>query len=241
MATDSTQPAEDVSSFVGHLRALKRDGCSLFVVGDVPRYLFTRASESMLGDDDVDRYRAMVVTDADEESVRSRLPSATDSAGTKTRVLTCANSIRSVSSERASLCSEQSPEVGPTMPEGPETRTVSDRSELQTELFDAIEAFDRQADGVRPAQLRVGVDSLGPMLDICDEDEVRQFAERVGERVRAHNGMAHFVLTESYDSERVQRLADAFDAVVELRVQDGDGEERWHLPDSDVTMPWVSL
>lgn len=241
MATDSTQTAEDVSSFVGHLRTLKRDGCSLFVVGDVPRHLFTRASSSMFGDDDVDRYRAMAVTDADAESVRHRLPSATDPTGTKTRVVACERSVRRAAAERADATA--GPAAGPDQPIPgiPETRTVGDRAELAAELFDAIDAFDRRADGVSPAQLRVGVDSLGPLFDEYGATEVREFVTRVGERVRARDGMAHFVLTDPYESERVRELADAFDAVVELRVADGAAEERWHLPAESVTMPWVSL
>lgn len=194
----------------------------------------------MLGDDDVDRCRAVATTDADEESVQSRLPSTTDATGSKTRLVACSRSVRSVASKSADQCvGQSSPE--PTLPDGPEIQPVGNRSELQAELLDAIETFDERADGLRPAQLRVGVDSLGPILDHGEESGVRELVTEVGDSVREHNGMAHFVLTESYDSERVQRLADAFDAVVELRVTEDGGEERWHLPDRDVTMPWVPL
>lgn len=106
---------------------------------------------------------------------------------------------------------------------------------MQSELVDAIAALAAEADGVRPADLRVGVDSLTPLVDHYGVDVVKRCLDAVGGHVRRHDGMAHYVVTDEYDSECVQRLLPSADAVVELRSVDraqyGHGaQQRWHVP-----------
>ncbi|MFC7081690.1 DUF7504 family protein [Halorussus caseinilyticus] len=84
---------------------------------------------------------------------------------------------------------------------------------LRTELGEAMREFCSQS--YRPAEVRVTVDSLAPLLDHYEFDVVRRFLRAVGERVYDCDAMAHYVLPRSYDSEWCRRLRPEFDAVVE--------------------------
>jgi hypothetical protein len=90
------------------------------------------------------------------------------------------------------------------------------------------------------------VDSLGSLFEHYDEEVVRRCLQVVTGYVRDYDAMGHYVLTEPYESEQVQRLVDEFDAVVELRPVDPtrgdhDAEERWHVPSRGLTTEWLPL
>lgn len=234
---------ETMAAFVGHLRRLKCEGCNLLVIGEGPGRLFARASAQMLGGGEARRYRALAVIERSAASARQRLPDDTGSKSDSATVVTRIQPARSTAAEESETDDEY--DRARTDPSAvPERRVESETlAALGTELEEAIETFDARADGLKPAQLRLCVDSLAPLIDDYDEAELRAFLHRVTDRVRKYDGMAHYVLAEPYESEVVQRLEPAFDAVVELQPSDGDapGRERWHLPDEDVTMPWLPV
>lgn len=226
-------PSGPVAGFRSHLRTLKSEGCNLLLAGDPPREVFTRASEAMLGDHDIRRWRVFALTDADPESVYDRLPAASVAPrppAETTRVLNHAVPPRPITD------ATDGPEA--TLPEV----TVGDANlaGLRTQLCEAVADFGARSR--HPSELRVAVDSLAPLLAHYEFDVVRRFLRLVCDRVCEHDGMAHYVLPDAYDSDRCQRLVDEFDAVVELRtVAGGHAEERWHLREPDVTTPWVPL
>ena len=116
-----------------------------------------------------------------------------------------------------------------------------DLRELESAVFDGIEAFADSAPGLRPSDLRVGVDSIASLLAEHGERAVRRCLAAIGDRVREYAGMAHYVLPEAYDSTRVQSLAEAFEAAIEVRTVSADEsgryvEEQWHVPDADLTI-----
>lgn len=228
-------PDEEFADFHSALRRLKSDGCNLLVVGDPPRSVFTRASETMLGDPDARRWRVFALTDATPESVYDRLPTASatpHSPAETTKVVNHALPPRPITDD-----------VDQSVATIPEI-SVSDANlaGLRSELCDAIDDFGVRSR--RPAEVRVAVDSLAPLLDHYEFEVVRRCLRTVGERVHEHAAMAHYVLPEPYDSQRCQRLAGEFDAVIELQTapEGRDApEERWHLPGWDAPTPWVPL
>jgi hypothetical protein len=239
-------PDEDLAAFQSRLGRLKREGCNLLVVGDAPRKLFTQASASMLGDADARRWRVFGLTDAPPESVQNRLPAA--SVTPRPRSETTKIVSHPVASQRTTDTAEATANI-------PEV-TISETglSGFRNELLDATEQFSTRSH--RPAEVRLSVDSLVPLLDRYDHESVRQFLQTVTARIHDWNAMAHYVLPVAYDSDRCQGLVNEFDAVVELRTssertddrpssedssQSYQAEERWHLPESGATMPWVSL
>lgn len=239
--SDGSGSSED-PEFLDVLRELKADGCNLLVVGDAPRCLFTEASGSLLGGIDERRYRLLAVTDASPQSVVKRLPDPAETPGTfseTTEIINHASPPRSVvdASDQAEA---------PSLGELSERRVVDPKlAGLQAELAESMAAFNRDAGGLRPAQLRVGVDSVGSLFEHYDEGVVRRCLQVVTGYVRDYSAMGHYVLTEPYDSEQVRRLADDFDAVIEIRPvdpeRDHSAEERWHVPARDLTTEWLPL
>jgi hypothetical protein len=237
-----SDPSDD-PEFLDVLRSLKADGCNLLVVGDAPRRLLTEASGSLLGGTDEHRYRLLAVTDASPQSVVERLP---DSAETPTSLAKTTEIINHASPPRSIADAGESAKT-PSLDELPEQRIVDPKlAGLQAELAESMAAFDRRAGGLTPAQLRVGVDSLGSLFDHYDEGVVRRCLQVVTGYVRDYDAMGHYVLTEPYDSELVQRFESEFDAVVELRPvdparRDHDAEERWHVSSRGLTTEWLPL
>lgn len=245
---DSGSAASDGDQrFLDVLRELKAEGCNLLVVGDAPRRLFTAASEGLLGGTDEPRYRLLAVTDASPQSVVERLPDPEESPGEfdeMTEIINHASPPRSVTS--ADQSSDRPAEL-PPLGDVSERQVVDPQlAGLQAELAESMAAFNRHAGGLRPAQLRVGVDSLGALFEHYDEDVVRRCLQVVTGYVGDYRAMGHYVLTEPFESQRVGRLADTFDAVVEIRAVDSathghDAEERWHVASRDLTTEWFPL
>jgi hypothetical protein len=233
--------------FLDVLRELKSDGCNLLVVGDAPRRLFTAASSSLLGGTDEPRYRLLAVTDVSPQSVVERLPDPEETPGefaATTEIVNHASPPRSVVD--ADPSSDRHSEL-PRLGDISERRVVDPQlAGLQAELAESMAAFNRHAGGLHPAQLRVGVDSLGALFDHYDEGVVRRCLQVVTGYVGDHQAMGHYVLAEPRESERVQSLADTFDAVIEIRAVDSakhdhDAEERWHVSSRDLTTDWFPL
>ncbi|NHN59528.1 MULTISPECIES: hypothetical protein [Halorussus] len=237
-------PDDDLANFLDVLNELKSTGCNLLVVGDAPRELFARASARMLGDDDATRYRVLAATDATPGSIADRLPDPTESSrpvGETTHVLNHVGAVRSVTASadetpRAELAGVK------------ETRVADPQlAGLQSALVEAIDDFaTRAGDSLEPAALRVGVDSLAPLVDFHGEDVVRRCLRIVGGHVRKRDAMAHYVLPKPYDSELVRAFAPAADAVVEVRLADAAedgrvGEQRWHVPNRELSVGWTPL
>jgi hypothetical protein len=233
---------DDLTDFLNLLNELQATGCNLLVVGDARPDLFTRASAALFGDPGELRYRLLAVTDASPRSVAERLPGPDESPrplAETTKIINHATTPRSVTSSAEAS--------GADLTSIPEERVGDPRLEgLETALVEGIEEFDDRAGGLRPSELRVGVDSLDALLDNYGEEIVRALLRSVGESVRNHSAMAHYVLEAPYDSDRVRSLADAFDAVIEIRTVDPeefdhDAQQRWHVPERGITTNWVPL
>jgi hypothetical protein len=240
--TDESIPDGELTDFLSLLNELKATGCNLLLVGDARPELFTRASASLLGDAESLRYRLLAVTDASPRSVTDRLPEGAESPrplAETTKLVNHAVTPRSVASTTEGVPTE--------FGEIPEVRVADPQLEgLESALVEGVEEFARDTAELRPATLRVGVDSVGTLLDHHGEDVVRRCLRNVGSRVRDHDAMAHYVLRDEYDSERVQSLADEVDAIIEIRSVNPerhghDAQQRWHVPSRDLSIDWVRL
>ncbi|WP_135828633.1 DUF7504 family protein [Halorussus halobius] len=234
---------DDGGEFRDVLRELKADGCNLLVVGDAPRRLFTEASASLLGGTDERRYRLLAVTDASARSVVERLPTAdgaSEPPAETTEIINHASPPRSVVEAGGGSGRESVGELS-------ERRVIDPQlGGLQAELAEAMATFDRRAGGLAPAQLRVGVDSLGALLEHYDRGVVERCLQVVTGYVSDYDAMGHYVLMEPFETERVQSLVERFDAVIELRPVDSAGrghhaEERWHVPSRGLATDWLPI
>lgn len=250
MATDEScgrgsgeKPDDDLSAFLNLLNELKATGCSLLVVGDAPRDVFARASGRLLGDADVVRYRLLAVTDATAQSVADRLPNPNETPRPLTETTRIVNHAGAPRSVTAATSSSAPPKLA-----GIEETYVSDAElrGLESALCDAMDEIAGRAPALQPGDLRVGIDSVDPLVYHHDAGAVQRCLDAVGEHARARDAMAHYVFPRSYDDSRVRDLETTVDAVVELRTVDAaayghDAEQRWHVPERDVTTEWLPL
>lgn len=115
-------------------------------------------------------------------------------------------------------------------------------------LLDLIEIhLDRFADRggpLDPAEVRLCVESLDPLLDDpdVDGDDVRAFLESVTSLVRRHRAIGHFHVAAGTVGEARTAFERPFDATVYVRsADDGTVQQRWSLHDADVETDWLPL
>jgi hypothetical protein len=249
--------AESALSLARILRSLKRHGSNLLVVGLTSEKGHGRVCGRMLGDDTAGpRRRLLVVTGADSEHVAERARHAQRPPTGTARYITYAASARSAADEPIGD-GNGTTDSGSDNGDEPESENGDDDGEeilpesrhveagRLAELADAIEseidAIEAENDGLVPAELRVCLDSLTPLLDAHDRDAVLRFLDRVTTRVKAAKGMGHVHLPVARDWDAVAEVEEPFDAVVELRVEQGRTQQRWHLRDADVTSDWFGV
>lgn len=240
---DGEPPEDNFREFLNLLNELKATGCSLLVVGKPSRRVFAHASKHLFGDTDVVRYRLLTTTDAPQESIANRLPDPGETSralSETTHIINHAATPRSVTVSSDAATPRKLTGI-------PETRVVDPQLEgLQNAIVEGIQEFQNRAFRLKSGDIRVGIDSLLPLIDQYEEDVIRRCLHTVNHHVREVNGMAHYVLPKPYDSDAVKTFADDVDAIIELRStnttkDDHDAEERWHVPGQDITTEWTPL
>lgn len=210
---------ETTVAFTRTLAALKRNGSNILVTGDDAHAVHRAACENLFGGRMMDRRRAVVSTDRDTAAECSHVPD--DATHIEYRPVT--RSTATATGEPRSV-----PGVEHTL------------SSLGTAVGEAIDDADRTVDGLEPAQFRLCVDSLGPLLEAHDEQSVFRFLHAVTGDVRTVDGMGHYHLSMPVDADPVQTFEPLFDAVVELRTDD-EPQQRWRLVDKDTETEWLPL
>jgi hypothetical protein len=101
-------------------------------------------------------------------------------------------------------------------------------------VLDAIDGFDEA--GLGPGDLRVCVAAADALYD-ADAAAATEVVERVGEAVRAADGMAYFHVGDGVTETDVRGLCDVR---IDVRETDTGVEQRWHLPGARATR-WVPV
>lgn len=218
----------DAPRFRRWLADLKQVGSNILVTGEVPDEVSAVASRKFFGRDER-RFRILALTDRSVTDARARLPDEASFDDRETWIVDQRRGERSVPATATGVTDD----LG--------SPATDDARDLCEEVQTAVDFYDRTVDQLDPAELRVGVDSLFPLVE-----EDRATAERVlrtlGETVRAVQGMAHYHLRAPDDSAVVADLDPLFDARVELRKRPRRApEQRWHAPDIDARTPWMQL
>lgn len=218
--------------------ALKRRGPQILVTGDVPETVSQRASRRLLGHPEEKRHRVLVLTDS-SDGADQWLPHGVtpDSDGAE---VVRAGIQRSASASSSSPASS-SPASSSNGPSGPGQNQVPyEREAVARETQRAVEAWRRDRDVPPPSQLRVGLYSLGTLIEQEGLDAVRSLLCLVTGSVRWARGMGHYHLPREPASDPVVDLQYVFDARLDLRTGGDGAEQRWHLPGTGTT-GWVSL
>ncbi|WP_224447147.1 DUF7504 family protein [Haloprofundus salilacus] len=220
------------NSFTVALSELKRRGCNILVVGSSEPDARQSLTRRLLGDATTEpRKRLFVFTDGVHTHERlGNGPRDDDSL----RVVTQSSVVR------GAAATEGLP--GSTLggPVAHEYVEAGDLGSLSWAIGDAITSF--QSNGpLETSELRLCLDSLQPLVEDHGVKSVRRFASVVGGRVKSVAGMAHYHLSVPNDDPVVDELADAFDAVIELRMCDGTPEHRWTFPDRALSNDWMPI
>lgn len=216
----------DEPDFGSFLRALKRHGCNLLVTGEASEDVFAAMTRRLLGTPSERRVRLLGLSDTTRGDAEHLLPGDLGVRDSMVWVLDHSNTTRDVATDGSSLAP---------------TSSRSDLLAFQDEVCDAIERFEAEGD-VAPAELRVGIVSLCPFVDAYETETVAEFARTVGSRVLEARGMAHYQLPTADDEPIVDELQPEFDARIEVRKSsDHPLMHRWHVPEHDLTTPWVEI
>lgn len=217
-------------SFRPWLERLKLEGSNILVTGDVPAEISAQASRVLFSqDDEKHRYRILGLIGRESMDPDERLPEHVAVEDSETWIIDQCASQRSAPKAATDLTSDLEP------------LSTGDIRELCIEAQTAISFYERQSDGLEPAEMRVGVDSLDvPVED--DLAETKTSLRMLAAAVRGVSGMAHYHIRSPHDSEIVEELMPIFDARIELRKRAKlNPEQRWYSPEMDLKTDWVEL
>lgn len=218
----------DDSRFAKWLSDLKQSGSNILITGAVPDAVSARASRHFFGREER-RFRILGLTDQTITSGGARLPDDASFDDPTSWIIDQRRGERSVPVTANCVTSDLNP---------PET---DDAQQLCDEVQTAISFYEKQASGLDPAELRVGIDSLFPLVQE-DLSTTEHTLRTLGATVRGVQGMAHYHLRVHDDDEIVDELMPLFDARVELRkLSRRNPEQRWHAPEIDAKTMWMRL
>lgn len=226
--------------FADELTRLKREGASVLIVGSVRDDHRRNVSRRLFGTNSTDRRRILVSTTGTgtdlERQVGAVVPA---SSSAPLVVITYEASARSVAT--------QSPSGGPppvestptTHPDHIEPTRASDLGDVGLAVSEAIEQFDRDANGLNPSAVRIGVDSLLPLLETAGRETVFTLIHLINHRAKTASGMVHYHLPVAPSTRDVSVFRPLCDLIVELRDRNGVPMERWTTISGDATSGWI--
>lgn len=215
-ASDNAEGA----AFARTLTALKEQGSNLLVVGTTLQRGHVAVCNRLLGEPTERRRRLLVRLDGDCGAVPC-------DEGSETRVVT----------RRRPGFTEPQPRV-----EQADVREVTgDIDALERAVVEEFGALEAASEDTEPAELRLCVDSLRPLLVEYSDERVRRFVDQLSARVSRADGMGHFHLPTDSGDKYVSMLTPVVDAVVEVRTKAGHAEQRWHVFDGAVDSGWLKL
>lgn len=215
--------------FARTLSELKRNGCNLLVVGGDHEPTRSEACRRLLGCGGAEpRRRVVVSADASVATVQERLPVASATPDDeRDAIIDWETPTRSVSTTTGTPESVETVHVG-----------ADDLPGLGIEIHDRLAD---EAGASDPGHVRLCFDSLTPLLARYDHETVFRFLHLVTRCVDRVDGMGHYHLPVGRNAEATRLVAPLFDAIVELRTEAGRPEQRWHLPEEELTTDWLHV
>lgn len=221
-----------VGAFVNSLPELRKNGCALLVVGDVPQDVHAHASRQMLGLNQREkRHRLLVLTDGDYTGASRRLSKTSADFANTTSIIAHKPQSRSAT-------------TGPH----PSLEPISKRELYRADLGDLclaiheeIEVVEERMSELNPAGLRVCLSSLLPLLGEHDSETIFRFLHLMSWRAKFSRGIIHVHLPVQRDCSNVRLFEPLFDAVIELRIQGSEIQQRWRLTDGEGMSRWMVM
>lgn len=220
--------SEKTPRFRKWLANLKQVGSSILLTGEVPHEVSARASRKLYGRADR-RFRILGLTDRTITNTDTRFPDGASVDDPTTWV------VDKRCGERSAQAAAAPTESDMELPE------ADNAQQLCEEIQKAVDFYDDEAGGLDPGELRIGIDSLFPLVEE-DLEATEEALETLHSKVREVQGMAHYHLRVPDDDEIVDELMPLFDARIELRKRPHqEPEQRWYSPEADAKTPWMEL
>ena len=215
--------------FSDELSRLKRQGASVLAVGTVQPHQCQDTCRRLLGcPTDRVRRRVLVSTTDGPHSASHLVDNS--SPDTLARISYDA---------QAPSAATTAPTAAPSIE--PSTTDIDTLADLGIAISTAIDSFEDDTDALEPADIRVGIDSLRPLLEEHDDQRVFKFLHLINGRTKAVNGIAHYHLPVERDSRIAAVLSPLFDVVVELRDHGNTYQERWLIDDGSDSSGWLPV
>ncbi len=215
--------------FSNELSRLKRHGASILVVGSVRPDHRRDTCRRLLGRGAEKARRRVLISTTSETNQLAKL--ADDADSETLSMISYDAQARTTAASRST--SDSSISSSPT--------EVDALADLGLAISRAIDSFEHDADGLEPAELRVGVDSVLPLLEEYGRKRIFKFLHLTNGRTRDVSGMVHYHLPVERTAKIVPVLSPLFDVVVELREQHGEHQERWMIDDGTHSSGWLSI
>ena len=218
---------ETTRRFRDELASLRETGSTMLVVGEVPTEVSQRACSTLCGDPATERVAVRTgggCTCLDhaadtghghtvEWAGRARGAAAATETGTGTGDLQFARAEGDAA----------------------EVRTLAELGEATTA------AVERAAEGADAGDLRVCVDSLGPLVEASSERAVFKYLHQLNATARDAGGISHVHLPMDRETERATVLGALFDVTVELELFGGEPRQRWYLHEAGIVSDWLPV
>lgn len=227
---------QELVRFRRRLDELKQRGCAILVVGETPHEAHRALCRKMLGGGSDTRRTVFLDTGAGctTHGTAADVPTP-DSTPDDVSTVSFAGQARSASAtaSSASSTSAESSSAGSTeQAGGPESfRSLGDK--LERAMRDAIQ------DATEPAELRVCLDSLLPLVTEFHERAVFRLLHPTIHDCRHADGMLHAHLPLPLADGLAALFRPQFDAVIELRMHEGFPQQRWHLQEEGIVSEWL--
>jgi len=212
----------------GRLERLKATGCNILVTGAVSPAVTYHATRNLFGVEEhgVTRERILAVTDL-------RPP---DSHYLRTGYRRPPQLVTSDGLERGSTTQDSPLTASPSIPATAWVET------FQRHLCETIADVDGVVGGLEPAQLRLSLLTLRPLVEHPHTAVLDRFLRVMTTIVTGVDGMAQYHLPIGSEDPAIEAILDHFDAWMELRHRPSVGaQSRWRFPDVAHTTEWYTL
>lgn len=218
---------DETDEFASRLRELKANGSATLVVGSGAKEEHVALCRKFLGDDTAGaRHRLLVFTNG-TFAIDERIPNGLGAHDT--RVIT-ASTTRSTSISASETADVNIINLG----------DVS-LGDIGVAIVEGAKAIEQRHGPLEPTELRVGIDSLAPLLDAYSERAVFHFLVLATTIFHRFDALGHVHLPVDRTAYMARLLAPLFNAVVEVRVRGDDTQQRWSLDGGAVTSSWIPL
>jgi hypothetical protein len=218
---------ETTLRFREELASLREKGCTMLVVGEVPTEVSQRACSALCGDPATERVAirtggGCTCLDHPEDAGHCH---TVEWAG-QARGAAAATEARTGTGDLQFARAEG----GAT-----EVRTLAELGEATTATV------KRAAEGADTGDLRLCVDSLGPLVEASSERAVFKYLHQLNAAVRDAGGIGHVHLPMDRETDRATVLGALFDVTVELELFGGEPRQRWYLHEAGIVSDWLPV